>query len=68
MAVGTAPGQFPHPPELCAFLLENAGDLGVPFPITPAMLADLGLQLSPAVATAFLEVVGGRLDPALLAP
>lgn len=62
MPVGQGEGQFPHPPELCAFLVANAADLGVAFPITPAMLPDLGLQLAPEVAAAFLEVAGGRLS------
>lgn len=59
---GAGPGMFPHSPELCAFLLANAGDLGIPFPVTPAMLADLGLELPPAAAVAFLEAVSGRMD------
>lgn len=60
-AVEVGPAGFPLPPEFCAFLTAHSADLGIPFPITAAMLGDLGLQLSPAVATAFLEAVGGRL-------
>lgn len=54
---------FPTPPEFCTFLINNGAAVGVSgFPLTPAMLADVGLQLSPATANAFLDVVGGRLD------
>lgn len=62
LPVGPAQGQFPHPPEFCAFVLNNRTDLGVMFPATPAMLADLGLKLDPAVAFAYLEAVAGRFS------
>ena len=60
------PGAFPHAPEFCAFLAANAASVGVPgFPLTPAMLADVGLALSPAQAAAFLQLVSGRSDAPL---
>ena len=60
LPVGSAQGEFPHPPEFCAFVLRNGTDLGITFPATPAMLGDLGLKLAPAVAAAYLQAVGGR--------
>ncbi|PRW44956.1 croquemort-like mating [Chlorella sorokiniana] len=57
-----APGVFPHPPEFCAFVMENHQDLGIPFPVAPIMLGELGLKLNATVAAAFLEAVGGRFQ------
>lgn len=53
---------FPHPPEFCAFVMGNSADLGIAFPVTPAMLGELGLLLDASVAAAFLEAVGGRFQ------